>query len=228
MRCSADIVGATTMNSKGIITKAYVNKIRTIFEKGGFMFWKTAGILMMAIVAITPSAIGVDSSQSSTISIAVQNIFAMEFYTDSNVLYRDVVPFTNVDPNKSIVYPDGRSENDGKSDTAVICKSNAGTRWYLKLHIISNEPLTADKVRYYISQPFNRNTGGQADGALARSPQWYPFSATPDTIYVSGANDTSNLPFGTLTTFNFSLVPTGLSAGQAYSATVVYTMTTTP
>lgn len=192
------------------------------------MFWKIICILIAAMCIAPAAAMSADSSQSSTISIAVQNIFALEFYTDSNVLYRDVVPFTNVDPNKSIVYPDGRSENDGKSDTAIVCKSNTGTRWYLKLHVISNAPLTAEKIRYYVSQPYNRNTGGQADGALTRSPQWYPFSATPDTIYASGATDTSNLPFGTLTTFNFSLVPTGLSAGQAYSATVVYTMTTTP
>lgn len=192
------------------------------------MLRKILCALAIFTVLINAQAFGLDSTQSTTVSIGVQNVFSMEFYTDEKVIYRDTVPFSNVDPNKSLVYPDGRSENDGKSDTAVICKSNTGTRWYLKVHAIVNPPLTPEKVRYYVAQPYNRNTGGEADGALARSANWYSFSSTPNTIYTSGFSDSSNLPFGTLTTFNFSLIPSGLSAGQAYSATVVYSMTTTP
>lgn len=192
------------------------------------MFARFVCTLIAALLLMSSPAIAAESSKSSTVSIAVQNVFSMEFYTDSNVLYRDAVPFTNVDPNKAVVYPDNRSENDGKSDTAVVCKSNIGSQWYLKLHLIPNPPLTVEKMRYYAGQPYNRNTGGTADGALAQSPQWYAFSNLPSTIYTSGYSDSSNLPFGTLLSLNFSLIPTGLTAGQAYSATVIYTMTTAP
>lgn len=174
-------------------------------------------------------AIAAESNTVTNISISLQNIFSMEFYTDSNVLFTDNVPFMNVDPNKSVVYPEGRQENDGKSDVGILCMSNLGRAWFLKVQLKPNSmDLPVDKVRYYVDQPYNRNTGGRADGSLARSVQWYAFSETPNTVYSSGASDQSNLPFGTLVTFNYSITPSGLTTGKAYSAVVTYTMTTTP
>jgi len=167
-----------------------------------------------------------DTKSTSNVTISVQSVFSLEFYTDANVLYSSTIPFTNVDPNESIAYPDGRFEDDGKSDAGVICRSNAGVPWQLKLHLEATPPLTPDKMRYYIGQPFNRNTGEQADGTLSRSPDWYPFQSTPTTVYTAGFKDQSNLPFGTLATISYSLIPTGLDAGQGYSADIVYTMTT--
>ncbi len=184
--------------------------------------------LLIALTFITTSISAIDTSKTTNITIAIENAFSMEFYTDQNVVYRDIVPFTNVDPSKSIVYPDGRAEFDGKSDVGVVCKSNAGTLWYFKIHAITNPPLTADKLQYYISQPYDRNTGAQADGTITQSPKWYPFSSTPTSVFTAGFHDMSNLPFGTLITINFALNPSGLNAGQAYSAAVVYTMTTAP
>lgn len=192
------------------------------------MHWNRLSISMLIVCLMCTNVFAADTSKTTTIGIAIQNIFSIEFYTDQNVVYRDAVPFTNVDPNKTIVYPDGRAEFDGKSDVGIICKSNAGAAWYLKLHVITNPPLTPEKLRYYVSQPYYRNTGGLAGGSLTRTPAWYPFSNTPTTIYTAGVNDQTNLPFGTLTTFNFALDPSGLKAGEAYSAVVVYTFSTTP
>jgi len=174
------------------------------------------------------AAFAATTSQTSSVSVGVQSVFSVEFYTDKNVIYTDVIPFTNVDPTKSVAYPDGRQENDGKSDTAVICRSNSGSVWYLKLHVIPNPPLAADRIKYYIDQPYNRNTGGKADGALTKSAQWYSLSETPTAVYAAGFQDKSNLPFGTLAAFSFSLNPTGLDAGKSYSAAIVYTMSTSP
>lgn len=185
-------------------------------------------IAAVAVFSIYQQTAATETSKTSNINILVQNVLSTEFYVDEKVVYSDVVPFTNVDPNKSMVYADGRLENDGKSDTGIVCKSNAGVNWQFKLHAIPTPPLTADKLKYYVSQPYNRNTGGLADGTLARSAWWYAFSSTPTTIYSSGFHDTSNLPFGTLITFNFALDPSGLNAGQAYSLAVIYTFTTTP
>lgn len=173
-------------------------------------------------------AFAISNVGTSNVSISIQGSFALEFYTDQNVLYSDVIPFTNVDPAESVVYPDGRSENDGKSDTAVICRSNLGEVWYLKVHLIPTPPMTAERLKYYIDQPYNRNTGDKSDGTLTRSAEWYEFSTTPTTVYSAGVSDKSNLPFGTLATFSFSLNPSGLDSAQAYSAQIVYTLSTTP
>lgn len=183
-------------------------------------------ILLIALIRAVPSARAADTTGTSSVSISIQQVFSMEFYTDQNTLYSDTVPFTGVDSAKSFVYADGRMENDGKSDTGVVCKSNAGLAWFLKLHLAPKPPLTVDKMKYYVDQPYNRNTGGRADGTLTQSANWYIFNATPTTIYTAGYLDKSNLPYGTLFNFNFGLIPSGLDAGRAYTATITYTMTT--
>ncbi len=184
-------------------------------------------ICAAALVLLSGSSRAAESTKATTVAISLQNIFSMEFYTDPNIVYSTVVPFTNIDPEKSMVLADGRKDNDGKSDTAVVCRSNAGIVWYLKLHLTPAAPLTSDKVKYYIDQPYNRNTGGRADGSLTQTANWYSFSIAPTTIYTSGTQDISNLPFGTLITFNFAIAPSGLEAGKSYSAAITYTLTTT-
>jgi hypothetical protein len=185
-------------------------------------------VIVSLLVLVTPGAYALDTNAATTLNISVQQAFAIEFYTDSNVLYSSTVPFSNVDPTQSMVYADGRRVGDGKSDVGIICMSNAGVPWYLKIHVTSTEPLTADKVKYYVDQPYNRNTGGRADGTLAQPAKWYPFQLSPTTIYSSGAQDQNNPPFGTLFTFNYALDPSGLEAGKAYSAAITYTLTTAP
>src|SRR3989338_6655299 len=133
------------------------------------MFRKIAYIFIgLSLFVNTRVVSAVDTSKVTNISIAVGSAFSMEFYTDQNVVYRDVVPFSNVDPGKTIAYPDGRAEKDGKADVGIVCRSNSGVECYLKIHAIKNPPLTVDKLQYYISQPYNRNTGGQSDGTLTQ------------------------------------------------------------
>lgn len=187
-------------------------------------------MLIFAILFLNLSAISWadESSTVTTIAISLQHVFSMEFYTDTNVISSNALAFTNVDPNKSMAYPEGRTENDGKSDIGIVCKSNAGTLWYFKVQLRPNPDLPADKVKYFVDQPYNRNTGGRADGALAQDVKWHPFSETPTTIYTSGVTDQSNLPYGTLITLSYALDPVGLDTNKSYSAVVTYTMTTVP
>lgn len=183
-----------------------------------------------AIALVSVSAQGaycVDSASKTDFTVSVQTVFSLEFYTDANVIYSDTVPFTNVDPREAVVYPDNRYRDDGKSDTGVVCRSNAGVVWFLKLHALSAPPLTYEKIKYYTEQPYDRNTGERADGTLARSPNWYSIAPDPTTIYTAGYKDKSNLPFGTLSTFNFAINPENLEGGKGYSAAITYTMTTT-
>lgn len=186
-------------------------------------------ILSIVILLTLPhkgNAVG--SSVSTTVNVTTTSIFSAEFYTDQNVIYSTSVPFSNVDPTKSLVYPNGRSENDGKSDTGVVCIANTGVPWYLKIQGTYSEGMLQDCVKYYYSQPWNRNTGFQTDGTLTESPQWRPIPKEATTIYTSGKSDTINTPFGTLSTFSFAVDPRGLSSERTYTLSVTYTMTTTP
>jgi len=159
---------------------------------------------------------------------AVSEIFGIEFYTDSNVLYSNNVPFTNMDALETFVYPDGRSSGDGKSDNGIVCKSNVGSTWYLKLHGEPTAPFTLAKIYYYLSQPWNRTEGATADGQLAQGSAWYNLPSSSTVVYTAGTLDKMNTPDGTLCMFSFAINPSGLKSGTTYSCTVIYTLTVTP
>lgn len=194
---------------------------------------KTKTLLASTILVLTtllaPVAHAANTTAKTDFNITVENVFSIEFYTEAGkVLYSGSVPFTSVDPSKSLVYPDGRAENDGKSDVGVICRSNDGNTWYLKVTGASGGGLSSGNVKYYMAQPYNRNTNAQTDGSLAQATNWYSIPTTATTVYTSGAGDKSNLPFGTLATFSYALVPAGLDTGASYTLQVTYTLTTAP
>lgn len=187
------------------------------------------GLMLIALfLMLLHKAIALDSSLSTTVNVTAASAFSMEFYTDQNVIYSTTVPFSNVDPTESLVYPNGRAEDDGKSDTGVVCITNVGNSWYLQIQATFSEGLPETSVKYYYSQPWNRNTGVESNGKLTDTADWRSIPASPVTIYTSGSDDTINTPFGTLSTFSFALDPKDLGADQAYSVSVTYTMTTTP
>jgi len=194
------------------------------------MAWKNIiGLFVIAAFLILPyQAVAVDSLLVSTISVSSFTVFSMEFYTDQNVIYSTTVPFSNVDPTKSIVYPNGRRENDGKSDTGVVCLTNIGAPWHLKVQGVYSEGLPDNAVKFYYAQPWNRNTGNQADGTVTNRVDWLSLPVTPLTVYTSGTGDLINTPYGTLSTFSFAVDPRNLSSERAYTVQITYTMTTTP
>lgn len=194
--------------------------------------YKMIDIKILALVAVfliaQSNAIALDSSLTTNVTVTATSIFSMEFYTDASVIYSTAVPFSNVDPTKSLVYPNGRKEDDGKSDTGVVCISNMGVPWYLKMQGVYSEGLFAGNAKYYYTQPWDRNANQQTDGTLAGSVEWTPIPTESSNIYTSGSLDTVNTPFGTLSTFSFGVDPRGLSAERTYTVSVTYTMTTAP
>lgn len=185
-------------------------------------------ILAVIVLGLPHKVHALDSSVSTTINLTATSIFSMEFYVDQNVIYSTTVPFSNVDPAQTLVYPNARSENDGKSDTGVVCISNIGVPWHLKIQGRYSEGLPENCLKFYYSQPWNRNTGYQTAGGLTFNAQWLPIPEEGTTIYSSGSEDTVNPPFGTLSTFSFAVDPRGLSSERTYTVAVTYTMTTTP
>lgn len=170
------------------------------------------------------------ATQTATMQAAVSDVFSMDFYTDANVLYTTNIPFTNIDPTKTMCYADGRAEYDGKSDTGVVCRSNLNTTWYLKMSAtpVSSPPFPMANFKYYMGQPWNRTLNQAADGSLASTPGWYPVPTSAVVMYTAGINDKSNLPNGTLVTLSFSVNPQGLASGYTYTVNINYTLTVTP
>lgn len=184
--------------------------------------------LAVLVLALPHQANALDSSVSTTINLTATSVFSIEFYVDQNVIYSTTVPFSNVDPTQSLVYPNGRREDDGKSDTGVVCTSNTGDPWFLKIQGVYSAGLPDNSLKFYYSQPWNRNTGSQTSSGLTYNAQWLNLPKEPTTIYTSGNEDTVNTPFGTLSTFSFAVDPRGLSSEQTYAVAVTYTMTTSP
>lgn len=189
-------------------------------------------IMIGAIVAVTASAFAAapaSQSKASNVSATVGQKFSLEFYNDAKVLFNTAIPFTTVDPAKAYNYPDGRVESDGKSDIGLVATSNYSSTWYLKIQATdtANSLAGAGKIYLYMSQPIDRNSSGPASGSLGQGVAWYQIPTSTHTLYTSGAGDTTNTPFGTLTTLSFRIDGVGLSPGS-YGTTFTYTMTTTP
>ncbi|MBN1354369.1 MAG: hypothetical protein JW994_06850 [Candidatus Omnitrophica bacterium] len=192
------------------------------------LYIRVVSLTIFLLMAAFQNVIALDQSISTTMNVTVTPVFSIGFYSDANILYSITVPFSDVDPTKSMVYPNGRSENDGKSDTGVVCVSNIGDAWYLKIQGIYSEGIPDAAVKYYYDQPYNRNTGKTADGSLAFNVGWRPIPKEATTIYTAGNTDSVNTPFGTLSTFSFAVDPRGLDADKTYTVSVTYTMTTAP
>ncbi len=184
--------------------------------------------IIVIFLALTHCVIAIEQSTNTSVTITASTVFGIEFYTDDKIIYSTAIPFSDVDPSKSIAYPNGRAEDDGKSDTGVVCITNVGAPWYFNIKADYSEGLPEGSIKYYYSQPWNRNTGYQTNGTLTNNVEWRPLPKEASTIYTSGSDDTVNAPFGTLSTFSFAVNPGGLSSGEVYTVAITYTMTTAP
>ena len=187
-------------------------------------------VLALSVIFAATSAFAATVTGASQATVTVGQEFSAEFFNDSSVLYPTGGPvtWTGVDPTSNLVKADG--DHTDASDVGLVCKSNIGDTWYVKIHETS---ATLDgKLKFYLPIPVNRNTGGDADGSLAYTTpadgeDWPVIPGSADVVYTSGANDTISTPFGTLLAFTFAVNPEGLAAGSSHSATITYTMTTT-
>lgn len=173
-----------------------------------------------------------DKSVSTTASVTIGGAFTASFKEPdgTHIMYSGTVPFTNIDPTKSYALPDQRSADDNKSDIGIVCVSADGKPWSLQIGINGGN-LPDNSLKYYVSQPYiwTGSDSIQTNGTVIPDPPaWTPIpTGTSTAIYKSGTNDSNNTPFGTLITISFQLDPTGLKSG-AYTATVVYTMSSLP
>lgn len=173
-----------------------------------------------------------DQAATTKADVTVGDIFRAEFCPPdgSSIMFSDLIPFSDIDPNKTFALPDGRTVGDGKSDIGIRCFSNDAATWYLKIGMTAGN-IPEGKLKYWVSQPYiwTGTASVQTDGTVIPDPPaWTPIakgSTTP--IYRSGPNDTVNMPLGTLITVSFQLDPSGMTKGT-YTATITYTMAVVP
>lgn len=160
----------------------------------------------------------------------VPDIFTLEFYErePQKYLYTTQVPFTNMDPTQTWVMADQRQANDGKNDLGLLCKSNLGEVWYLKIHGSPND-FFLSKIKYGLWRPWNMKLGQPADGTLNEG--WQKLPATATTVYTAGAGGLNNLgeewwQQGTLCGFSLAIDPSKLDPTRIYPCTIQFTLTT--
>ncbi|MDD5439851.1 MAG: hypothetical protein PHS37_06675 [Candidatus Omnitrophica bacterium] len=183
--------------------------------------------LMMVMVmglfamAIAVSANAADQTQQSTVNATVGGIFSLSFVTDdANVIHSNLIPFSNVDPSTSENYSDGHAE--GKTDVGLVCLSNHGSTWKLKVEMNGGSTLF-HKLLFNMGQPTDRNTSSGASGSRTYGDDWYEVPATSTVLYTSGDYDKINTPYGVEATLTFKINGAGLVPGS-HTATVTYTM----
>lgn len=193
-------------------------------------------IFLLILVFITGymGAGGLSAARAATtitsdVNASVNITKSFEFYTDPNVLFKESIPFTNVNPESRYNYPDGRAENDGKSDIGLVVIANSNTTWYLKIKAVdaAGDLVSKGNLAVYMGQPINRNTGGTSDGTLGQPKDWFIISAIYHTLYTSAGADNNNTPFGTLITLSFKVDGSGLKPGP-HVAVITYTLTDSP
>lgn len=182
-------------------------------------------IIAVALVIGVTGYAHADELQSSAVSATVPAEFSLAFYSDATIVHGATVPFGVVDSLSTENLPTGRSSGDGLSDVGLLCTSNSGLTWYLKVSVNGVSPL-AGQLDCYMGQPTDRNIGGPASGGLTYG-DWFTVATAAETVYTAGAGDVVNTPLGTLATLSLRLDGTGLTDG-AYNATVTYTLTETP
>lgn len=182
-------------------------------------------LMTMFVIGIAMNVHAVDQTLASSVSADVAGEFSLAFFSDPSIVHGATIPFGSIDPTITDNLPTGRAQGDGKSDVGLLCTSNTGNTWYLKMHVDGVSAL-AGKIDCYLGQPTDRNTGGPASGGLTYG-DWFTIQTAAETVYTAGAGDVVNTPFGTLASLSVRLDGTGLTDG-GYSATVTYTLTETP
>lgn len=189
-------------------------------------------VVVLTMVVLAPFAIAHAETVNimGTMQASVSDVFSIRFYTDANVLYSTNLPFTNIDPTRSMCYVDTRSAGDGKSDTGIMCESNLGVTWYLKMSVTTTSmpAFPLQNFKFYMDKPWSNLLQGPSNGSLGYPVGWNPVPTSASVIYASGQADENNAGFGTLATLSFAINPQGLSSGVNYRMSVTYTLTTSP
>ena len=176
----------------------------------------------------------VNKQQTARVTVGSSEILAIEFAAAADNVGLpgggDIL-WTNIDPSSgNLVRP--TNHTNGKLDTGVVVKHNStATNWFLKMAISGGLVVGGEsRVKYYLTQPINKNTGTATNGTTvpgsvpADGSDWPKLPTSATTRYTSN-NDTVNTPFGTLVSMDVALDPQSLVSGTTYTSTITFTAT---
>ena len=186
-------------------------------------------ILLLAIIFLNPASFAETKTIIASGSFSAINIWGIEFYLDSKILYTTMIPFTQItDPSKTWAESDGRTLNSAKSDIGLLCRTNLGGPWYMKIEGAASELISVGQLKYGLWQPWNRTRNEFSDGEITGGADWHDMPTSAAVIYTAGPLELINTPYGTLLTFSFAINPSNLRPLQTYNCAIQYTMAASP
>jgi hypothetical protein len=193
---------------------------------------------ILFLIALSLSASAAEDSVTTTANGEIDSVFSIEFFNDASVRYADgQISFPLYDPTSGdlMIATTAYVQGDGKSDVGVVCRTNIGQDWALKVRM-ANPSAGFEKTNVAIYKPtevWDRNTGSPYSTGAPGT--WQIISDVDETIFTGSGGLQNTTPNGILATFSFQVLPTGtdgtigygnvLNAG-IYSFDVVYTLTT--
>ena len=185
------------------------------------------GLVMALGISLNSQLFAVEIG-STNVAVDVAQIFTIQFYPRAaiddtgtgfvdNIRYHDgqidFPPITEAmlaDPlNNAMVYTGNWVDGDDKSDVGILCISNTGNPWNLKIHM-ENTDLTRDNFVVYIPEfAYYRNAATETHANTIVAPnRWVRMPDTPQGIFET-TDHMNNAPWGTLLTLSFAVVPSG-------------------
>lgn len=202
--------------------------------------------LTLAVLLFASQANAASVTATTSTSVTVGQVFSIEFYTEAGKIRygSGQIQFPAYDPasDTTMILTSAWANNDGQSDVGVVCRSNIGQNWALKIRMSSATMLPTNVAVYKPDKVYNRNYSGVAsERSTGLTKQWYIMSSSDETIYTGSGGDQNSAPLGILATFSFAILPTGkatptgqtqigsgnILASGTHNLDVIYTLTTT-
>ena len=203
-------------------------------------------VMALAVVFIAQNAyVSADELETTSVTVNVGAIFELSLATPGSgpglkARSSTSMLFHNVDGsslsgwyyNNLATLDTNGDPNDGKSDVALIARSNThtpGSPYTIKVEKASDS--LNGKLGYYVDKCFDAGatTETQTDGAVtlgtgfATTTTWGELPTSSVLVYTSGTQLYSI--YGALLPVSFALVPGDLATGQ-HTTTITYTMAT--
>ena len=209
---------------------------------------KKIAVMIVGCLLLTTPLHAISDTVTTSTSVTIQNIFAIEFYdggtTNTSIRYpTGQIAFPAYDPASELtmILTSAWVNADGKSDVGVIATTNIGQNWALKVRMASATAQPTNVAIYKPDVVYIRNTDPATEATTGLTEQWYIMSNTDETIFSGSGGYQNTAPFGVLATFSFAILPTGQTtpSGQAtigsgnslaagtHNIDIIYTLTTT-
>ena len=176
------------------------------------------------ILLFASSAYALSSSTTANVTVNVSKVFNLSIDTTN-------VDFGSVKPG---VWKEATAIGLSYANE-LVCKSNTGSTWYLRIKAsgplsFGSNLIPLNNMKWMSIYAGSKNSPyADYSSSLNHPPTggYVDFTTIDETVYTSGAFDSSNLPLGTGVQFKYGIfIPDNISqAAGTYTTIVTYTMT---